>query len=103
MNGYYKNIIVSYYKTIIKFIKRGRWIIRMEKIANQIIKYLDDDRTSWDDLDRMRMNLGIQVLMHNIIMIGTILLIAHISGILWEAMFLLFLYGTLKKMNHSLF
>lgn len=63
----------------------------MEKIANQIIKYLDDDRTSWDDLDRMRMNLGIQVLMHNIIMIGTILLIAHISGILWEAMFLLFL------------
>lgn len=34
----------------------------MEKIANQIIKYLDDDRTSWDDLDRMRMNLGIQVL-----------------------------------------
>lgn len=72
MNGYYKNIIVSYYKTIIKFIKRGRWIIRMEKIANQIIKYLDDDRTSWDDLDRMRMNLGIQVLMHNIIMIGTI-------------------------------
>ena len=53
MNGYYKNIIVSYYKTIIKFIKRGRWIIRMEKIANQIIKYLDDDRTSWDDLDRM--------------------------------------------------
>lgn len=43
MNGYYKNIIVSYYKTIIKFIKRGRWIIRMEKIANQIIKYLDDD------------------------------------------------------------
>lgn len=43
------------------------------KIANQIIKYLDDDRTSWDDLDRMRMNLGIQVLMHNIIMIGTIL------------------------------
>ncbi|MFR5149542.1 MAG: accessory gene regulator B family protein [Ruminococcus sp.] len=29
-------------------------------------------------------------------MIGTILLIAHISGILWEAMFLLFLYGTLK-------
>jgi accessory gene regulator protein AgrB len=96
MNGYYKNIIVSYYKTIIKFIKRGRWIIRMEKIANQIIKYLDDDRTSWDDLDRMRMNLGIQVLMHNIIMIGTILLIAHISRILWEAMFLLFLYGTLK-------
>ena len=46
----------------------------MEKIANQIIKYLDDDRTSWDDLDRMRMNLGIQVLMHNIIMIGTILI-----------------------------
>lgn len=31
----------------------------MEKIANQIIKYLDDDRTSWDDLDRMRMNLGV--------------------------------------------
>ncbi len=31
----------------------------MEKIAKpNYKKYLDDDRTSWDDLDRMRMNLG---------------------------------------------
>ena len=41
----------------------------METITNKIIGYLDSDENIWDDVDRARMALGLQVLIHNFIMI----------------------------------
>ena len=51
----------------------------MEIIANRIVDYLDTDKTIWNDVDRMRMSLGLQVIIHNIVMIGTILLVSKIA------------------------
>lgn len=68
----------------------------METIANRIVNYLDTDNTTWNDVDRMRMNLGLQVIIHNIVMIGTILLVSKIAGIFLEAIVLLAAYGALK-------
>lgn len=53
----------------------------METIANRIVKYLDTDKTIWSDVDRMRMSLGLQIIIHNIVMVGTILLVSGIMGI----------------------
>ena len=68
----------------------------METIANRIVEYLDDDKTVWNDIDRMRMVLGVEVLIHNILMIGTILIMAWLSKIFFEAVVLLTAYGALK-------
>lgn len=68
----------------------------MEIIAKRIVNYLDGEQKFWDDLDRMRMMLGIQIVLHNIIMIGTILLVAQILDIVLEATVLLMAYGALK-------
>lgn len=68
----------------------------METIANRIVDYLDTDKTIWNDVDRMRMSLGLQVIIHNIVMIGTILFVSKIVGIFWEAVVLLTAYGALK-------
>lgn len=68
----------------------------MEVIANKIVNYLDIDELNWNDLDRMQMVLGMQILIHNIIMISAILLTAKISGILGESIILLTAYGILK-------
>ncbi len=68
----------------------------METITNRIVNYLDIDKTIWSDMDRMRMVLGLQVLIHNIIMIGTILFVAKIAGMFLEAVILLTAYGVLK-------
>ena len=54
----------------------------MEIIANRIVDYLDTDKTIWNDVDRMRMSLGLQVIIHNIVMIGTILLVSKIAWLL---------------------
>ena len=70
--------------------------IRMETITNKIIGYLDSDENIWDDVDRARMALGLQVLIHNFIMISVILIIAQMVGILGEAVILLVAYGLLK-------
>ncbi len=35
----------------------------MEIITNRIVKYLDADETIWNDVDRMYMVLGLEVLM----------------------------------------
>ncbi len=64
----------------------------MEVIANKIVNYLDIDELNWNDLDRMQMVLGMQILIHNIIMISAILLTAKISGILGESIILLTAY-----------
>lgn len=34
----------------------------MEAIANKIVSYLDTDQTIWNDIKRMQMILGVQVL-----------------------------------------
>lgn len=68
----------------------------METVANRIIEYLDTDKKIWNDVERMRMALGLQVLIHNIVMIGTILLTAVVLGIFSEAVVLLTAYGILK-------
>ena len=68
----------------------------METIANRIVNYLDNNKTIWNDTDRMRMSLGLQVIIHNIVMIGAILFVSKIAGIFLEAIVLLTAYGTLK-------
>lgn len=68
----------------------------METIAKRIVNYLDADKTIWSDVDRMRMSLGLQIIIHNIVMVGTILLISEITGIFFEAVILLTAYGELK-------
>ena len=68
----------------------------METIAKRIVEYLDDDKTVWNDIDRMRMVLGVEVLIHNILMIGTILIMAWFLKIFFEALVLLTAYGALK-------
>lgn len=68
----------------------------METITNKIIGYLDSDENIWDDVDRARMALGLQVLIHNFIMISVILIIAQMVGIPGEAVILLVAYGLLK-------
>ncbi|MGN1315372.1 MAG: accessory gene regulator B family protein [Lachnospiraceae bacterium] len=68
----------------------------METIAYKIVKYLGDDQDYWNDIERMHMMLGIQILLHNAIMLGTILFVAKIIGILIEASILLLAYGIVK-------
>ena len=50
----------------------------MEKVAKKIVNCLDREHTIWNELDRMRMMLGIEILFHNILMIGSILIFARI-------------------------
>lgn len=68
----------------------------MEKIANRIVSYLDTDQAAWNEIERMQMILGLQVLIHNIVMTGTILFLALLTGMFWEAAILLTAYGALK-------
>lgn len=68
----------------------------METIANKIASYLDTDQTTWNETERIQMVLGLQVLLHNIVMIGTILFLTALTGMLWEASILLTAYGILK-------
>lgn len=68
----------------------------METLANRIVSYLDTDRTIWNDIERTQMILGFQVLFHNVVMIGTILFAAALTGMFWEAVILFTAYGILK-------
>lgn len=68
----------------------------MEKIAKKIVNCLDREHTIWNELDRMRMMLGIEILFHNILMIGSILIFSRCLNIFWEACVLLSGYGILK-------
>ena len=52
----------------------------METMANKIVNYLDTDRKIWNEMDRMRMILGVQILIQKIIMIGAILIATQIDG-----------------------
>lgn len=68
----------------------------METMANKIVNYLDTDRKIWNEMDRMRMILGVQILIHNFIMIGAILIAAQIAGMFLESAILLTANGMLK-------
>lgn len=68
----------------------------MQYIINKFVEYLDCDKVIWNDLERMEMKLGLQVLIHNVIMIGTILSVAKIINIFGEAFILMTAYGILK-------
>lgn len=68
----------------------------METIANKIVHYLDPDQAIWNEIERMQMVLGLQVLIHNIVMTGTILFTAALIGMIREASILLTAYGALK-------
>ena len=68
----------------------------MEKIGKQIMEYLDPKHDIWDELDRMRMVLGIEIFIHNILMISSILIFAKVLNIFCEACILLTGYGILK-------
>ena len=68
----------------------------MEIIAKKIVNYLDANETIWNEKERMEMMLGLEILVHNIVMIGTILVMAKVIGIFIEAILLLAAYGTLK-------
>ena len=68
----------------------------METIANKIVNYLEKDNAIWSELDRMRMILGVQVLVHNIVMILVILFAAQMVGAFLEAAVLLTANGILK-------
>lgn len=68
----------------------------MEMIATKLVSYLDTDKTMWNDIERLQMILGMQVLLHNIIMMGTLLIIARLTGMFPEAVILLAAYGVLK-------
>ena len=68
----------------------------METIAKKIVQYLDKDETIWNNIDRMHMVLGIEVLLHNITMLGTILVVALIFRVFIDAVILLSAYGVLK-------
>lgn len=68
----------------------------METIVKKIVNYLDADERIWNEKERMEMMLGLEILVHNIVMIVTILLMAKVIGIFVEAMLLLTAYGILK-------
>lgn len=68
----------------------------MEATANKIVHYLDPDQAIWNEIERMQMVLGLQVLIHNIVMTGTILFTAAFIGMIREASILLMAYGALK-------
>lgn len=75
---------------------RGGQEYEMEKVAEKIVNCLDKEHTMWDDVDRMRMMLGIEIFLHNILMIGSILIFSRCLNIFWEACVLLAGYGVLK-------
>lgn len=93
--------MVRFLQKCVSFIKfcyyyTGKELRKMETIANRIVDYLDTDKTIWNDIERMQMVLGLQVLIHNVIMIGTILFSTALTGMFWEAVILFMAYGTLK-------
>ncbi len=91
MNDYYLKVVYSFISAIIITKRR-----KMKIIVNIIVKYLDKDKIIWNDIDRLRMALGLEILIYNIIMIWTILLMAWITKIFLKSIILLSTYGALK-------
>lgn len=67
----------------------------MDSFINKLLIYMEPPE-GWADIPKMKMQLGLQVLLHNMIMIGSILLFSKLINIFSEATILLFAYGLLK-------
>lgn len=65
-------------------------------IVSKIMKHMDMKKCEWSDLEILKMQLGFQVLLHNILMIGCILALAKFLGIFKDSAMLLVSYGLLK-------
>ena len=64
----------------------------MELLADKIVTYIVTENSEWTELELMKMKLGVQVLFHNIFMIGLILMFAKILGSFknWAVLFATF-------------
>lgn len=65
-------------------------------MVETIMKHMELENEKWSEIERSEMKLGFQVLLHNILMIGFILLLAKILGIYMDSVILLTGYGLLK-------
>ncbi len=65
----------------------------MDLIVNKILECI---KTNEDEIEILKMRLGIEVLIHNILMIGSILIFAKMLGIFSDAVILFIGYGLLK-------
>ena len=68
----------------------------MELLADKIVTYIVTENSEWTELESMKMKLGVQVLFHNIFMIGLILMFAKILGIFKNSAVLFATFGILK-------
>lgn len=68
----------------------------MNVVVNKMLKHMALEGGEWSEIEWMKMRLGFQVLIHNIIMIGSILLLAELNGIFIDSVILLISYGLLK-------
>lgn len=68
----------------------------MELVVNKILNHMQLDDGKWSQLEIMKMQLGFEVLFHNIFMISFVLAMAAVCGIFFDALVLLISYGLLK-------
>lgn len=68
----------------------------MKYIVDKIIRIIDEQNSLYSEVDILKMRLGFEILIHNILMVGTILIIAFVCDIFYESVVLLFVYGLLK-------
>lgn len=68
----------------------------MEFLVSKLMKCMETEENDWTELERLKMQLGFQVLLHNLFMIGIILIVAKMLGIFTEAVALFIGYGLLK-------
>lgn len=68
----------------------------MGYFANKIMHHMITNHSEWTEIEKMKMKLGFEVLLHNIFMIGSILIVAQLFGILTDSVFLMTAYGLLK-------
>lgn len=67
----------------------------MDYVISKILRYMELEE-EWSELEKMKMQLGLQVLCHNFFMVSCILLLAKLLGIFTDAGVLLMAYGLLK-------
>lgn len=63
----------------------------MDSFINKLLIYMEPPE-GWADIPKMKMQLGLQVLLHNMIMIGSILLFSKLINILRSYYFVICLW-----------
>lgn len=66
----------------------------MNLIVNKVLQYMKPEE--WSEVEMMKMKLGLQVLIHDLVMVGFILALAGYLEIFTEAVILFAGYGLLK-------